>query len=114
MDSRLINWRRVPWSLWAFAGTLLIGVVIIEATASAPVRPLVLAPFVVLAWSYFLFRGSRWLWFGTLAIYVLTIPGIVLGSVHWEAAVLTLVGLILLLLPDTREYFGGRSQKRSS
>jgi hypothetical protein len=74
----------------------------------------VFAPFFALAWAYFLLRGIRWLWFVTLAIHVLTIPGIVLGSVRWEGSVFTIAGLILLLLPATREYFAERSQRGSS
>lgn len=114
MHSLVIDWRRVPWPLWAFAGLLLVNVALIDATSSAPVGPLVFAPFFVLAWAYFLLRGIRWLWLVTLAVWLLTIPGIVLGSVSWTGSAFTIIGLALLLLPSTRGYFASPSQEPSS
>lgn len=105
MRSWVIDWRAVPWSLWVFVGILLVNVVIIDATSSAPAGPLVFAPFFTLAWVYSLLRGFRWVWLLTLALGLLTIPGIVLGSVDWKGTVFTIADLLLLLLPITREYF---------
>jgi hypothetical protein len=110
MRGWVIDWRQVPWSLWAFEGVLLANLVVIEATVSAPVGPLVFAPFLILLWAYAMLRGIRWLWFCTLAIYVVTIPEIVLGSVSWAGSGLTILGLVFLLLPATRHYFARANQ----
>jgi hypothetical protein len=82
---------------------------LIEANSSTPVGPHLIAPFLVVGWAYAILRGIRWVWFCTLALNVITIPGILLGSVSWEGAVVTLLDLVLLLLPATRQYFAGSS-----
>lgn len=115
MGEWMSRWREVPLSLWAFDGTMLANlVVIIAGPSDAPVGALVLAPICILAWAYFLLKGFRWLWLVTLALYAATIPGILTGSVHAAAAVLTIVGLILLLLPTTRAYFAVQTKSASS
>jgi hypothetical protein len=105
----VIDWRRVPWPLWAYCAVMLLGAVSIDVRASGPVFVMALIPIVMLAWLYFLLKGIRWLWFVTLGIYVLIIPEIVSGSVTWEGYASTVIGVTLLLLPATRHYFSSRA-----
>ena len=101
----MIDWRKVPWPLWAYCAITLLGALSIDTRVSGPAVALVLVPILTVVWLFYLLRGVRWLWFATLAIYVLIIPEIVSGSVTWEGVVSTVVGLVLLLLPATRRYF---------
>jgi hypothetical protein len=109
MDKWLVEWQEVPWPLWAFEAVLLVSLVVLDATVSVSVALLVFGWFLVLAWAYLLLTGMRWLWFVTFALFALSIPGIVTGSVRWEESVLTLAGLVLLLLPAMRDFFFTRS-----
>ena len=100
----VIEWQRVPLSLWAICALLLIEALAIAFTASGPVVLVVVTIPVALVWCFFLLRGVRLLWFATLLVSVLAIPGALLGSVSWHIG-LTCMGLLLLLLPSTRIYF---------
>jgi hypothetical protein len=112
MRYRVIKWENVPWSLWAFEGILLVNLIVIEAAVSAPAPALIVALFFVPIWAYALLARLRWVWICTLALFVASIPEVVLGSVPWEGSVLTGVGLVLLLLPTTRHYFAKRAESR--
>ncbi len=100
----MIDWRRVPWPLWAYCAVTLLGSLSTDTRISGPAIALVLVPILTVVWLFYLLRGVRWLWLVTLAIYVLINPEIVSGSVTWEGAASTVVGLVLLL-PTTRRYF---------
>lgn len=100
----VIEWQRVPLSLWAVCALLLIEALAIAFTASAPMVLVVVTIPVALVWCFFLLRGVRLLWFATLLVSVLAILGALLGSVSWHIG-LTCMGLLLLLLPSTRIYF---------
>lgn len=54
------------------------------------------------------------MWLLTLAVFLLTVPGIVLGLVNWQGSVFTVIGLALLLMPATREYVAARPKKGAS
>jgi hypothetical protein len=106
----MIEWRAVPWPLWVYSATIFLGVILIEVQAHGPIPAKALYPFVMLIWLYFLFRGVRWVWVVTIGIYVLgLIPDLISGSLQWQGAVLSLVGLLLLLLPATRRYFSSNT-----
>jgi hypothetical protein len=105
MDRLLTEWRKVPLPLWALEVVLLASLVVIDVTVTSSFVLLVFGWVVVLGWAYLLLTGIRWLWFVSVALFILTIPGIVDGSVDWVQSVLTIIGLGLLLLPTTRGYF---------
>jgi hypothetical protein len=102
----MIEWGRVPWSLWIYSAVVLTGTILVEVTAHAPVSAKALFVAVMLAWLYVLLRGVRWAWFVTVGIYLLSLMlNLISGSLHWRGIAVSLVGLILFLLPLTRLYF---------
>jgi hypothetical protein len=100
----VIDWRRVPLSLWAICALLLFEALAITVAVSGPVILVALTVPVALTWCFFLLKGVRWLWFATVLVSVLAVPGAVFGPASWRI-VLTLIGLLLLLLSSTRAYF---------
>ena len=111
----MIEWRRVPWPLWVFSLVALTGAMLTEFEAHAPTPAKALLIAVMLAWLYVLFRGVRWVWIGTIGIYVLgVIPDLVSGSLKWWGVAVSLIGLALLLLPVTRRYFSSRTAVSAS
>jgi len=82
----------------------------IEIGVHGPVAAKVLFPFVMLSWLYFLLKGVRWVWIVTVGIQVLGIvPDMILGSLNLLGGVSSLVGLVLLLLPVTWQYFSSHA-----
>ena len=100
----VIEWQRVPLSLWAVCVLLLLEALAIAVAVSGPVILVALTPPLALFWCYFLLKGVRWLWFATVLASILAIPGALFGSAPWRIA-LSLLGLVLVLLPATRSYF---------
>jgi hypothetical protein len=85
---------------------MLLGTTIVEVTARGPVPAKVLLAAVMLAWLYLLFKGIRWVWIGTIGIYVLaTVPEVISGSFAWTGVALSVIGFLLLILPVTRQHF---------
>jgi hypothetical protein len=102
----VIEWRRVPWTLWAYAALTVAGVTLIELQVHAPVPPRVLYPFLMLAYLFFLLKGVRWLWIATLVLVVLGfVDSLVTGPRTWYGIGLGVISIGLLLLPVTRRYF---------
>lgn len=102
----VIEWKRVPWSLWVYSIAILLAAILIEAKVHGPVAAKLLFVAIMLAWLYFLLRGVRWIWILTIGIYVLgLVPDLISGSLTWQVGILNLIGLMLLLLPVTRRYF---------
>jgi hypothetical protein len=102
----VIEWRRVPWTLWALAALWLVGVILIEVEIHGQVPSKVLFPFVMFAWLFFLLKGVRWLWIATVVIVVLGfINSLATGPRTWYGIAAGLIGLGLLLLPATRCFF---------
>jgi hypothetical protein len=102
----VIDWKRVPWPLWAYSVVMLMGTMLIEVQAHGPTSAKLIYPFVMLAWLYFLLKGVRWVWMVTVGIYVLgLVPYLISGSLRWQGAALSLIGLLFLVLPVTRRYF---------
>jgi membrane protein insertase Oxa1/YidC/SpoIIIJ len=106
----MIEWKRVPWPLWAYSVAVLLAAILIEVKVHGPVPAKVLFAAVMLAWLYFLLKGVRWVWIVTIGIYVLVlVPDLISGSLTWSGVALSLIGLMLLLLPMTRRYFSTRA-----
>jgi membrane protein implicated in regulation of membrane protease activity len=102
----MIEWKQIPWSLWAYSAIILLGTIVIEVKAHGPIPAKVLFTAVMLAWLYFLLKGMRWLWIVTIGIYVVgLILDVISGSLEWQGLALSVVSLMLLLLPATRRYF---------
>lgn len=102
----MIEWRRVPWTLWVYSAFGLVGVILIEVEIHGQIPSKVLFPFVMLAWLFFLLKGVRWVWFVTLGVSVLGFAGeLISDSLAWNGIVMGLINPMLLLLPVTRRYF---------
>jgi len=106
----MIEWKRVPWPLWVYSAGTLLGTSLIEANTHGPIPAMVLYPFVMLAWLYGLLKGKRLIWIVTVGISVLGfVPDVILGGLKWQGVILGLIGLALLLLPVTRQYFSSHT-----
>jgi hypothetical protein len=108
----MIAWRRVPWTLWAFAVLTVAGLIVVIARASGDVQVKALAFYVVItaAWLYFLLKGVKWVWMITVGVELVGLLfDLITGSGTWLGDSSGLVGLVLILLPVTRRYVGARS-----
>lgn len=102
----MINWRRVPWSLWAFVGLTTGSAAVQVVTVSAPVAPTIFFVVFILVWNVFLLRALRWLWLATVVLSVgVTGAAIIIGSGSWYGDTISLVELGLLVVPATRRFF---------
>lgn len=111
----MIDWKRVPWPLWLYSIGMIFGAIQLEVKVHGPVTARVLFAAIMLAWTYFLLKGVRWVWIVTIAIYVLGfLPDLISGSFTWWGIVLSLIGLMLLLLPVTRRYFSNHTVTAST
>jgi predicted cobalt transporter CbtA len=55
---------------------------------------------------FFLLQRVRWLWIATMVFTALgVVLGLVEGNARWYTPILAVVGLVLLLLPETRRFF---------
>jgi hypothetical protein len=102
----MMDWRQIPWPLWIYSAITLLGAILIEFRAHGPFLAKALYPIVMLVWLYFLLKGVRWIWIVTVGIYIVgLIPYLISGSLKWQGIALSLIGILLLLLPVTRQYF---------
>lgn len=104
----MIEWGRVPWTLWAFVISTGVGVLLTLAIAagSTPVGPLIFLAVVMLAWDFFLLRRIRWLWIGTVVLLALTLAiELATATGTWWADLLGFGQVGLLVLPATRRFF---------
>ena len=105
----MIEWGKVPWSLWAYSLLTTGSVIVVVLTASVPVAPSIFSIVLFLAWSFFLFRGVRWLWIATVVVGAVGLASnISTGAGTWYGYLLGLIDLGLLLLPITRRFFASR------
>ncbi len=105
----MIEWGKVPWSLWLFvlASVALSAWFVIRV--SGPPVALILFAAIVLAWAVALLSGVRWLWIATVAVAALGfISGLVIGPLTWYGIAGEVIGLCLLLLLPTRRYFANQ------
>jgi hypothetical protein len=108
----MIAWRGVPWTLWAFAGLTVAGLIVVLARVSgdAPVAALIIYVALTCGWLYFLLRGVRWVWMVTVGFGLVGLMfDLITGSGTWLGFSSGLVGLLLMLLPATRRYVGART-----
>jgi hypothetical protein len=102
----MIEWKRVPWPLWLYSVALLLAVISTEVKVHGPVPAKALFAAVMFVWLYFLLKGVRWVWVVTIGVYALgLVMYLIPGSFTLQGVGLSLVGLLLLLLPDTRRHF---------
>lgn len=105
----MIEWGKVPWSLWAYVVLTTGGIVVVVLTASVPVAPSIFAIALFLVWNFFLLRAVRWLWVATIVVGALELAfSLGTGAGTWYGYLLGLIDLGLLLLPVTRRFFGTR------
>jgi len=106
----MIMGKRVPWSLWAYAGVMLLGAIQVEVSAHAPTLAKVLLVVIMLAWLYFLLGGVRWVWIVSVGIGLLGLaPEVISGSLDLLGVGVSLIGITLLLLPVSRRYFANQT-----
>lgn len=102
----MIEWGKVPWTLWVFAALAIVPAIWIEVEIHGQVPSKVLFAFLMFAWLFFLLKGVRWVWIVTLGISVLgLIPDLISGSLTWQGVAGGTITVALLLLPATRRYF---------
>jgi uncharacterized membrane protein len=98
-----MKWNLIPWPLWIYSA------ITVAATVSllsyGPIVARVLFIVIMLVWLYLLLKGLRWVWTVTLGVYLLGFIDLIVGTLTWRGAAFGLVGLLLLLLPESREYF---------
>lgn len=105
----MIEWGKVPWSLWAYVVLTTGGMVVVLLTGLVPVAPSVFSIVLILAWNLFLLRAVRWLWIATVVVGALDFAfSLGTGTGTWYAYLVGLIDLTLLLLPATRRFFGSR------
>jgi hypothetical protein len=104
--SPVIEWRKVPWSLWLYVLGSFVAPVWLLTQVSGPPAALVLFGAIVLGWALALLAGVRWLWIATVAIGALSlISNLLTGPRTWYGIAGGVIGLGLLLLSPTRRYF---------
>ncbi len=105
----MIEWGKVPWSLWAYVVLTTGSIVVVVLTASVPVAPSIFSIVLFLVWDFFLLRAVRWLWIATVVVGALELVfSLGTGAGTWYGYLLGLIDLALLLLPATRQFFGIR------
>lgn len=102
----MIEWGKVPWSLWLYVAISIGQIVVVAFTASMHTAPLVFFIVFIVAWDFFLLRSVRWLWIGTVALGALILAiDLVTGTGTWHGDLIGTIDLGLLLLPATRRFF---------
>jgi hypothetical protein len=100
------EWSRAPLTLRVYVVLTVAWSLVVAARAQNAFGLFDIGFSVLIA--YFLLRGVRWLWFfvvGTTVLGLLTdsfIPGF---TITWYSVASGIVGLALLLAPQTRRYF---------
>jgi hypothetical protein len=102
----VIEWRRVPWTLWVFSASLLLGAFTVVLIVPGQAGAKALYAILMLAWIFFLLKGVRWVWIVTLALSVLDLIGdLISDSLTWRNLLPGVIGMGLLVLPVTRRYY---------
>ena len=107
----MIKWRLVPWSLWGYGASLVVGTVLVETGAHANRAVLILFAIVMVTWLLLLFGGIRWIWIATVVISIFGIVSqVICASLGLVGGALGFIDLVLLLHPATRRYFSPAGQ----
>lgn len=102
----MIEWGKVPWSLWLYLAISVGQTIVVAFTASTHVGLLMFFIVFIGIWDFFLLKAVRWLWVGTVALGALTIAAnLATGTGTWHGDLIGAVGIGLLLLPATRRFF---------
>jgi len=96
------HWRRAPLFLQAYVA-LNVTASLVLAVLRSPVS-LVGVP-IALLFAYFLLRRNRIAWFLVIAAQVIAAPSYIADHDSWLYLVWIGVDLILLLAPETRQFF---------
>lgn len=102
----MISRSRVPWSLRGYALLIVIGVIFVIIEAHGTIVGLALFAGIVAVWLKFLLGGSRRVWLATLVVSILGLAlDLILGTFTYLGLVGGIIGVVLLLLPMSQEYF---------
>lgn len=102
----MIDWKKLPASLWLLVLLMSIGTASVEVSAHGPLPAKVILAAIILAWIYLLLRGVRWIWILTVVLYIFSLLNEGLSNPgEWWTLVIGFIGLILLMLPGTRRHF---------
>lgn len=107
----MIEWQRVPWTLWVWAvGVLVVEVefvvVVAHQSGSTHIVTIIVTLALLSLWPYFMFRGVRWLWITTVgADALILVIDISTGHGTWHGDLLGIVQVLFLLLPVTRRFY---------
>jgi hypothetical protein len=78
----VIEWGKVPWTLWVYAASTVAGMIFIEVATHGKVATKVIFPFFTFAYLFFLLKGLRWLWIATLVVLILgLVVDLIIGPV---------------------------------
>lgn len=101
----MIEWEKVPWTLWANFTLSLAGACTALIRGSVAVGLLAVGLAFTLVVNYFLFRGVRWLWLVLIGFGILgLLTNLVFGPRNYTLGT-GLLSLVLLVLPVTRRFF---------
>lgn len=105
----MIEWERVPWTLWAYVLVSFVSVVGVLATAKTPLLGAILLVLLMGLWDFALLRGIRWVWLALVLLGVVgTLYDVVTGTGTWHGYLIGVAELVLLLLVPTRRFFERR------
>lgn len=101
------EWSKAPLALRAYVVLSVVEPLVIAIVANAPVAPRVFTVGLAVVVAFFLLKGVRWLW---ILIVALTVFGLladpfIFSKTTWYGTLSGVLGLVLLLLPETRRYF---------
>ncbi len=130
----MIDWRRVPWTLWVWAVGVVASTVDLVVTVHHHsgwhhIATILLTLVLLSLWPYFMFKGVRWLWIATVGgIVLFFVIDIATGHVsrragtvtaprpdtrgqNWYGVLIAVAQLVLLLLPVTRRFFASSNSR---
>ena len=110
----MIEWGKVPWTLWAHVFLALAGLALPFALRSGS-KPgiFVVGVVFVVVWNYFLLKRVRWLWIVTVVFAIIgNVQFLALGPRNYELGI-GLVDFVFLLHPTTRRFFAKRETAAS-
>ncbi|MBS1888111.1 MAG: hypothetical protein JSU06_13080 [Actinobacteria bacterium] len=104
-----------PLTLWVYVFLSTVDTVVRVLRGSIHPTPAIFAIVVILIWNAALLYGFRWVWIGTLLLFVVFfVIGLYIEGIDWFGDLVTLMVIGLLLLPSTRRFFGSAEVAKSS
>jgi hypothetical protein len=107
----VIDWKRVPWTLWLLAILFFGNIAILVGRTEPRAGLVVFSVLFLVGWLYLLFSGNRWVWILTIALFVVSLViDLANGSpLPWYSWVTSLAELALLVQPDSCRFFAKRT-----